>query len=147
MRTEHRTIKEERKRRREEAKKNFKNPYKVGDILEHSWGYDQTNTDFYQVVEAKKASVVLRPIANKTVEGSEGFMSKMVLPVKDSFLEKTTQALTDHRNDMVTPEKPTLFKRVSFYVQDNGEMVYYIPTPYGWCDLWNEKPSYDSSYA
>ena len=31
---------------RSQARKNFVNPYKVGDILHHSWGWEQTNCDF-----------------------------------------------------------------------------------------------------
>lgn len=34
----------------------------VGDVVYNSWGYDQTNVDFYQVVEVKAKSVVLRAI-------------------------------------------------------------------------------------
>jgi hypothetical protein len=39
------------------TKEEFVNPYKVGDILVCSWGYDQTNIDFYQVIRTTKASV------------------------------------------------------------------------------------------
>ena len=131
---------------RQQAKSQFENPYKVGDILHHSWGYDQTNCDFYQVVEVKNASVVLRKIAHETVPGSEGFMSESVLPVKDAFIEKGTQALTkDDRH--ITPENPTIKKRVCFYVEESGALRYYISVPYGWCSLWDGKPCYSSWYA
>lgn len=33
------------------------NPVKVNDIFYSSWGYDQTNIDFYMVVEVTKSSV------------------------------------------------------------------------------------------
>lgn len=136
----------EAKERKAKAKGQFKNPYNIGDILHHSWGYDQTNCDFYQVVGVKKASVVLRKIGATTVPGSEGFMSESLLPVKDAFLEKATQALTRFDHD-ITPENPTITKRVSFYVKEDGSLRYYIPVPYGWCDLWNGKPQYSSWYA
>lgn len=136
----------ELKERRAQAKAKFQNPYKVGDILHHSWGYDQTNCDFYQVVEVKKASVVLRKIGAKTVPGSEGFMSESLMPEKNAFIIKGSQALTKHDKD-ISPENPTIFKRVSFYIKDDGSLRYYIPTPYGWCDLWNGKPQYNSWYA
>lgn len=46
-------------------------PLKVGDILVSSWGYDQTNVDFYQVVSVPSAHFVeIRPIGGKTVEDS-----------------------------------------------------------------------------
>ena len=39
-----------------------------GDVLRSSWGYEQTNVNFYQVTARKGASVTLRPIAAEEVE-------------------------------------------------------------------------------
>jgi len=59
---------------------------KVGNILYTSWGYDQTNVDFYQVVEVVgKCTVVVREVAHKTINGSGG-PSESVVAVKDSFI-------------------------------------------------------------
>jgi len=58
----------------------------VGDIFYSSWGYDQTNINFYQVIEKKAASVIAREIGEKIVPGSEGFMSENVVPDKDRFI-------------------------------------------------------------
>ena len=140
------SFKEQRKQAKQEARKIFQNPYKVGDILHHSWGYDQTNSDFYQVVEVKTASVVLRKIGAKTVEGSEGFMSESLMPEKDAFITKGSHALTKG-DSHITPENPTITKKVGFYVNDDGSLRYYIPVPYGWCDLWEGKQEYSSWYA
>jgi len=140
------SFKEQRRQAKLEAKKKFQNPYKVGDILHHSWGYDQTNCDFYQVTEVKPASVVLRKIGTKTVPGSEGFMSCSLLPEKDAFIEKGHHALTKYGDD-ITPDKPSIFKKVSFYVKEDGSLRYFIPVPYGWCDLWEGKPESSSWYA
>ncbi len=131
------------KERKRQARAQFQNPYKVGDILHHSWGYDQTNCDFYQVVEVKKASVVLRKIGAGTVPGSGGFMSECLMPVKDAFIPQGSQALTKH-DKAITPENPTITKRVSFSVKEDGSLRYFIPAPYGWCDLWEGKPEYSS---
>jgi len=130
---------------RQQAKSRFQNPYKVGDILHHSWGYDQTNCDFYQVVEVSKASVALRKIATETVPGSEGFMCESLMPKKDAFVEKGTQALTK-TDRAITPETPTIKKRVSFYVNADGSLRYYISVPYGWCAKWDGSPAYSSWY-
>ena len=43
----------------------------IGTIFVCSWGYDQTNVDFYEVVKVTKASVVVREIAQDT-ESSDG---------------------------------------------------------------------------
>lgn len=59
----------------------------IGDIFEGSWGYDQTNVDFYEVVGFTPSgkSVRLRPIRKVTVPGSEGFMSRRVTPALGEF--------------------------------------------------------------
>ena len=59
-----------------------------GDIYVASWGWEQTNIDAYQVVAKKGATVTLREIALESVDGSEGFMSDRVVPVKDAFIGK-----------------------------------------------------------
>lgn len=70
--------------KRKEAK-NVPHTMKVGDILVSSWGYDQTNIDFYQVTALRgKQSVVLMEIASKVV--SNAISVDYVMPVKDSFL-------------------------------------------------------------
>ncbi|MCP4521001.1 MAG: hypothetical protein GY827_04795 [Cytophagales bacterium] len=53
-----------------DRKKNKKNAnIKVGDILVTSWGYDQTNVDFYQVTKLiGKATVEYVQIGSETVE-------------------------------------------------------------------------------
>lgn len=44
----------------------------VGDIFVDSWGWEQTNVDFYQVVAKPSAkTVIVREIASERVEGSE----------------------------------------------------------------------------
>ena len=140
------SYKEQVKQIRQEAKRRFQNPYKLGDILHHSWGYDQTNCDFYQVVEVKPASVVLKKIGAKPVPGSEGFMSQSLIPEKDGFIVNGYHALTKYNSD-ITAENPTITKKVSFYVNPDGSLRYFIPVPYGWCDLWDGKPQYSSWYA
>jgi hypothetical protein len=65
------------------ALESFGNPYKVGEILYNSWGYDQTNIDFYEVVEVKGRSVMLRPVAGETTE--TGFMCGHKTPRPGEF--------------------------------------------------------------
>jgi len=49
-------------------RKNFKHTMKEGDILYSSWGYDQTNVEFYQVVAVGDATVKIREIGSKVVK-------------------------------------------------------------------------------
>lgn len=78
------------------------NPYKLGDVLSNSWGYDQTNVDFYEVVEVGARSVVIRPIASELVpdEAPGGAMSGMVRPKPGNYcgkpVRKTLQVWVDH---------------------------------------------------
>jgi len=128
---------------REYVKKNFKNPFKVGDIIHHSWGYGQTNCDFYQVVRVTKASVVLRQINGKPVEGSEGFMCNRLMPDKDNFRNNPFNAIT---KDKCGDGDEEILKRVSAYMKEDGTLRYYIPTPYGWASKWDGEAKYNSWY-
>lgn len=55
------------------ARESFINPYKVGDILHSSWGYDQTNVEFFEVVAVRPRALKIRQVEAKTRE--TGFMS------------------------------------------------------------------------
>jgi len=54
--------------------------FKIGDVLYQSWGYDQTNIDFFEVVGIGEKSVKVRAISQNMVEGSDGFMCENVTP-------------------------------------------------------------------
>jgi hypothetical protein len=47
------------------------NPYAVGSIFHTSWGYDQTNVEFYTVVRETKASVWLVPVGSEVRDGRQ----------------------------------------------------------------------------
>jgi len=97
---------------------------KVGDIFYNSWGYDQTNIDWYQVTALTKSgkSVKVRPIAGKIKE--TGFMSGVSTPIKGKF------------------KGPAVTKRLGV---SRGEP--YLPSKYGWTSLWDGKPKMQSWYA
>jgi hypothetical protein len=56
--------------------------FKVNDIVTNSWGYDQTNVDWYRVVRTSANFVWLQAIAAQTEE--TGFMSGHSSPVIDT---------------------------------------------------------------
>jgi len=62
--------------------------YKVGDILVSSWGYDQTNIDYYQVIEKTAKMVTIQKIASESVEIHCGGAYESVMPTKDNFIGK-----------------------------------------------------------
>lgn len=61
----------------------------VGDLFYDSWGYDQTNVDFYQVVALKgKMTAVIREIRGDCLP--QGDMHGDVRPVRDAFASEET---------------------------------------------------------
>lgn len=77
--------KETRLAEKAKAREEFVNPYKVGDILYSSWGYDQTNREFYQVVAVGNRSLKLREIGYNVVR-STSWCSEDIVPAKDKFV-------------------------------------------------------------
>lgn len=126
---------EKQKARRVEKSKlrgGIVNPYKVGDIVYNSWGYDQTNIDYYQVVKASARSVTMRTISASLSE-SDGCapMSGHVTPDRDHF---TGQPFT---------------KTLQIYGHyGNEDMTVYIPARHGSISKWAEgSKQYCSWYA
>ena len=77
--------KEARLAEKAKAREEFVNPYKAGDILYSSWGYEQTNREFYQVVAVGNRSLKLRQIGGKSVR-STSWCSDEVSPEKNKFV-------------------------------------------------------------
>jgi hypothetical protein len=71
---------------------------KVGDIFYSSWGYDQTNVDFYEVVGLTGASVKVREVAQERLS-SDGYGSDQVVPVPGDYIgEVMTKRISDERH-------------------------------------------------
>lgn len=67
-----------REARAKEAAANH--PLQPGDILYSSWGYDQTNVDYYEVLSISKAMAVIQKIEKRILPGG-GRGSDKVVPV------------------------------------------------------------------
>jgi len=120
-----------------------KNEYKVarstgdpaqmnpGTVLSYSWGYDQTNVNYFQVVKRSGLTVTIRAICQELVEQT-GFMSENVRPVPDAFTAPPCAVCGnmthwfEHGNSAAgtheyVPGKPKLYvKRIQF---DNGKAL------------------------
>jgi len=82
---------EEMKDKRKQEKRENISKIKVGDLFSSSWGYEQTNVDFYQVVAVKGKSFTIRQIKSRTIDGSEKDYNGMAdrrCAVKDAFLDE-----------------------------------------------------------
>ena len=67
-------------------KKEARHELQLGDVVYSSWGYDQTNVDFYQVVRVVSAKTVeVRRLQQETTE--TGFMSGSTTARKDQFTD------------------------------------------------------------
>lgn len=73
--------------------------FEVGDILYTSWGYDQTNVDFYRVVSFTAATITLQKIGKSVDSRQTG--SNRVVPDGSSSSSKTTQHRTSTGKDTV----------------------------------------------
>jgi len=61
---------------------------KPGDILYTSWGYEQTNVEWFKVYEIRgKQYFYIKQIGSKAVDGSQGFMSESRMPEPERVFE------------------------------------------------------------
>lgn len=56
---------------------------KQGDILVSSWGWEQTNVDFYEVVKATAKTVTVRELEQLRIDS--GNMTGYVMPIKGRY--------------------------------------------------------------
>ena len=78
-----------RKKEQSEANKKLKKENiekcQIGDVYRTSWGYEQTNVNFFQVIsKPTPSSVIVREISKNIVEG--GFMSGHATPCVGEFV-------------------------------------------------------------
>ena len=119
--TENRAYKANQKAERSEAQK-IPHTLVVGSILASSWGYDQTNVDFYQVTRVVSgATVEVRKIASQEASDGAQSMTGRVVAVKDKFVGEPKQ----------------------YRVRHNGVKI----ASYARASLWDGKPMYVSHYA
>jgi len=110
--------KEDEKNLKQQKRKEMVNPYKIGDILYSSWGYEQTNVDFFQVTKVGDKSVWVRPIASEMVPDTQGHDSSNVRPLKDDFRgEEIYKPLVVSTYS----EKPHIGGRYPLYPYTSGE--------------------------
>ena len=96
----------------------------AGDILYNSWGWEQTNIDFYQVVSVTKKTIKIRRIASKKTIASKYGERGTTTPLKNQFVE---QVIT----------------KTPFLLDD----VWRVNFKYGSGRQWSGEPLYYSSYA
>lgn len=132
---------EKRKAERAEHRANFRaaDHVKVGDVFCHSWGYDQTNIEFFQVVEVLPKSVKVREIAKQQIGGGGSAMSATVKPCPGQFLAKTYNFTGGRSGDKDGP--------LTAQVYVHGDRVY-LKCQFGCCSRCApDSTHYESWYA
>lgn len=123
-------VSENRKRELEERAAKYMDQVEVGSIFVSSWGYEQTNVDFYQVTRKTEKTITLREIKQLTCETA--WCQHEVYPIKDAF-----------------EERPILFpakgKRCKMLGYSDRPMV--SLTSYANAYLWDGKVEHATSWA
>jgi hypothetical protein len=128
----------ERKEKEKQAKKVFNSNivasehFKVGDIIVNTWGWEQTNTEFYQITEVKNKMIVVRAIYQKDVDGSHDFMCCDVMPDINNFIEDGHFARTYN---------------LRLKSSSNGDIMICNPKSFYYFHKWSGKAQYSSHYA
>lgn len=110
---------------RRQSRKFESNPCEVGQIFVSTWGYEQTNVDFYQVTEVKGMSVIIRSIRSRVTRYT-GDMSNYVTALPDEFLGSP------------------MLKRIS---RGYDGQPHISLSSYSSAGLWDGKEMYESHYA
>lgn len=123
--------KKDRQKKLQDVKDSFVNPFKVGEVYYDSWGYEQTNIDFYLITEVKEKSVMIQRIGKIFCEGGkESGMSSNVKP--------------DIENKIGQPEIKIIQIRVW-----NDKPTFFLKSRHGWISKYTdgERGVYSSWYA
>jgi hypothetical protein len=99
--TEHQARKAEAKEKRKGSPEALAK-IQVGSIFSCSWGWEQTNVDFYQVTEIKGRTLTLRQIASESV-GQTSWASNNVIAQKDAFKGEPFKKLVQFLGNEYTP--------------------------------------------
>lgn len=100
----------------------------VGDFFYSSWGYEQTNIDFYQVTKKTAKTVTLQPVSSIRLD--TGNMTAQEMPARDAF-----------KGNVHVPAEG---KRCKMLGYGSGPMVKVCDYEYAY--LWDGKPKRSSSY-
>ena len=110
---EHR--KAEKVKRAEENKVDAKDFYKIGDIVYNSWGYEQTNIEFYQVISMTARTIKVKRTCSTEVEDSaySHGMACEVVATKDAFVKdgKEYQLRVGKDGNLSNPESYYYFSK------------------------------------
>lgn len=103
--------------------------YTVGAILYDSWGYEQTNIDYYCIIERKGEWVKVLPMKRNTQSGGALSMTTIEAPSEIDY------------------SKTPIRKKVKTFNGKESGFSFRDYSGGGWCSLWDGKPKTASHYA
>lgn len=119
--------------------------FEVGKFAYYSWGYDQTNIDWFKVVKRNEKSVWFVPVPSKK-EYSNSSMSGHSVPLDEPILVKKDWKKVGDDFELV--EMSTIFrKNVKNYSWRSGEGGELCGNSFGNIYPWNGKPQFFSEWA
>lgn len=104
--------------------------YEAGAIVSDSWGYDQTNIDFY--------------VITKRSTTPKGDMYVTLLPMTQTKSDGELWAQGTCIPGRVKQDAKPFRRKVHVW---NGEERGIAINSYGWCTLWDGKPEHWTAYA
>lgn len=118
----------ERKAAQKIAQSNLKadDHFKIGDIIVNSWGYEQTNIEFYQVTAVKNKVITVHELKKDYRETQ--FMAGNSIPLEGQFNET---------------KKPFDLKLKAY---GNSEVRICNPQSFYYFHKWDGRPEYESHY-
>jgi hypothetical protein len=112
---------------------------KVGDILYSSWGYDQTNIEFFKVVKVSEFSVWIQEVGSKVVEVT-GWAHEKVVPTDSSeYQVRNWDNVPDvfgNVNTYITKTHPIQRKKIQTYGGGYGVSLNSFSSAW----VWDGKP-------
>lgn len=130
--------------------KTASHPVAVGDIFEMSWGYGQTNVNYFQVTRLSKSGVFVREIGYETVAGTQGFMCQDVRPAPGKFLARSQWCGRKTRSNWQNPPEdnnPETFRKLSARSITTGEPGFSFKGRYFARRIRPDETTYNSWYA
>ena len=99
--------------------------YVEGMIIQHTWGYGQTNQDFYEIVKRTKKTVLIRELKVDYKINKGEFMVGMCTPKLGEYV------------DELVP------KRMRVFWRDGEERLH---PQFGWMKIWDGEPQRWTGY-
>ena len=108
----------------------------VGDILYSSWGYDQTNIEFFKVIKVSEFSVWIQEIGKQVVEVT-GWAHQNVVPVDSPEYQVRNW---DVPGEYITKTHPIKRHKIKHFTWKDEESYYVTLNSFSYASLWDGKP-------